>query len=237
MNYTVISTNIIIWAVFAGIILASICITFQKRAISHFINTLYSKNCVNDSHQAKSLNELEIKGKFRTKIILSALKSQTGLKRVICVFKEDDTVINLIDKPHIPSINDKFFLCGDDIDDILQKYTHKKSNPIAVIILVVILVIVAFIATYVTPWLTNYASNTFSDDSSTSSSDGVKTEETQQQQDTTLQDQEITDTESETEEISEDLSEDVQSTENEDTQKSQDESDIQADPQNTTANQ
>ncbi len=160
MDTGIISITAVIWAVFAGIILAVIYTALQKTAFGNFFNLLIKSNSFDDK-TAKTLSQLEITSKIHTAIIFSGLKSQYGLRRVTGFVLPDGSVCNFDSKmTHIIDQNTKFFTDKEKADETLKKYTPKKSNPLYISLLIAALAIIAALATRIVPMLSEFAFNT-----------------------------------------------------------------------------
>ena len=170
MNVNITTVSLLVWSIFAGIILAAIYISLQASTISLFIQKLLENKCF-DASSAKDLHSLGINSGLKKRIIYGSVKGQNGLRRVIGAVLESGDVLGFGEQPKaVYSDGVKFFTDRDCTELTLKKYSYKKSNPFSVAVLAVLLALVAAASTVIIPFLSGYASRTFSNTSSALSS-------------------------------------------------------------------
>lgn len=152
--------SVTVWAICFGIIIAIIYYSVQISALSKFIKALVKNECF-DFDSAKTLEKLGIQNSLDSMIILSSIKGQMGLSRIIG-FKNDN-----YEKAHgeicksSPEKTSVFYIEKQASDMALKKYNVKSSSPVLTFALCIALIILTFFAESIINFLTSYTKGVF----------------------------------------------------------------------------
>ncbi len=132
---------ITIWAMILGVACAVIYINIYRNAISKFVLYLIENKAYGTENE-KNLKEMGLSA-LQKRIVLGAMKSQMGLKRIINV-SEKELSLDSSDDVKVFGKNKEYYFSLNELD---EKETVKKHsyNKLPIYLIPVILVILVFV--------------------------------------------------------------------------------------------
>lgn len=144
--------HFLIFATCFGFIVAIIYTNIQRTALSKFVSYLVS-NKIFDSESAANCEKIGMK-KIEKTIIKSAVKSQNGLKKCICVIKPESESVDKFEQAIAGSRDDmKFYLKECDTELLMKRYSFKPMETKQVLLFIAALIAVVIASTLAVDWL------------------------------------------------------------------------------------
>lgn len=154
--------SVTVWAICFGIIIAIIYYSLQISALSKFIKSLVKNECF-DFDTAKTLENLGIKNTLDVAIVVSSIKGQMGLSRIIGFKNQKYEKIHGEMCKNSPDKTCVFYIEKNSSEMALKKYSAKSSSGIITFALCILLIILAFFAEGIINFLTSYTKDVFSE--------------------------------------------------------------------------
>ncbi len=173
---TISTTTVVVWAICFGIIIAIIYYSVQISALSKFIKSLVQNECF-DFDTAKTLENLGIKNTLDVAIIVSSIKGQMGLSRIIGFKNQKYEKVHGEICKNSPDKQCLFYIDKETSDMALKKYSAKSSSGLITFALCVALIILAFFAEGIINFLTSYSKGVFSGTNKNEVVSGVQNQE------------------------------------------------------------
>ena len=159
--------EIVVWSLFAGVILALLATLYNKRILGAFVRKLLTLEAVN-ADSAKTLGEV---GYGNSKFVYFALRKNGGLRNLVVGLSpetdpsaEAEEIITKsykLPSKEIPLSKMKFFIPEDKISKAEYMYSADGSNVLFIILAIVLLAVVATLVFTLAPDLIIMAKNTF----------------------------------------------------------------------------
>lgn len=159
--------EIVVWSLFAGVILALLGTLYNKRILGAFVRKLLTLEAV-DADSAKTLEEA---GFDKNKAVLFALRKNGGLRSTVLGISpdsdpaspQDQLIAESYDLPskEVPLSKMRFFIPEDRIGKAEYVFSSEGANILIVILSAVLLAVVAMLTFTLVPDLIIMAKNTF----------------------------------------------------------------------------
>ncbi len=136
--------TLLIWLLYAGLLIGSIFATFEKQYCSGFVSALRDTGA-DAPERAVLLNDLEIRGKWYLK---NALKPGKALRKMVAVAGEESKVEGT-----------RFYLPEEKRVNAELRYENGKKPIRALIFSAILLTVVALVAQFILPELLTMLDN------------------------------------------------------------------------------
>ncbi len=160
--YTISNTNLVIWCMFIGMMLAAFGMFYQKRIIGAFVRALLNANA-SDESSAKSLMEL---GFARNYPVRSALRKGGTLRKLVWEsgdnYIEDENGVKYSARQTPLDVNTaRFYIAEENRIRAELRYNEKGTDIFTLIITAIVFLVIAYLAMIFLPELLNLLKNSF----------------------------------------------------------------------------
>ena len=156
LDYTV-----ILWCVYAGIVLAALYAYYQKNLIGRLVRALLENTC-DSPKSAKTLGEL---GLEKDVFVRNALHPKSTLTRLVSSTEEpveSQRIRGRKQKPAFSFESARFYISPDKKDEAMLAYDHQGTTLLSLVFAIVGGLLIIAVGYYLVPYLSSLFTQIFS---------------------------------------------------------------------------